>query len=531
MSSDPCVADVETTACKCRSSVRVQPIAKIFSVSRAMAQAAVATASPYDEESGEDLLATISKLQDEDRVCRSIKANPKIGTAGLKDWSVKNGMLRWRDRIFVPDSQEVKREILQLFHDDPLAGHFGRDKTLELIQRRFHWRRIDEEVQDYILGCGVCNHVTLKRHKPYGKLQSLPRPDRPFSEISMDFITGLPSVYDGQRFVDSILVIVDRYTKFAIFLPVQSSITASELARLVHNEVELRFGAPRGIVTDRGSVFTSQFFSDLCYHSKVKRRLSTAFHAQTDGQTEILNQILERYLRCFVNDEQSNWPALLRSAEFAYNNSRNSTTGETPSKVLMGYQPEVRLDLADETHAGGVPGVHARLQKLEELRHRATGHWRYAVEAQAKHYDKRHQPMEFHVGQLVMMSTRNMRFEATRRKLAPRYVGPFRVLSRVGNQAYRLALPQQYARMHNVFPVSLLEPWQSNQGVEPLSMPPLAEDENEWEVEQILDKKMIDKEPYYLIKWKDWPPEYNSWQPEDDLENAPELLRAFERRK
>jgi hypothetical protein len=230
-----------------------------------------------------------------------------------------------------------------------------------------------------------------------------------------------------------------------------------------------------------------------------------------------------------VNDEQSNWHTLLRSAEYCHNSSKNSSTGESPFFALLGYNPELRLDLnlEDEVHPGGVPAVHARLQKLEDAREKMREHWRYAVDRQVERYNRKHKPIQFKRGQLVMLSTRNLRFDATKTKLAPRFIGPFRVLERVGKQAYRLALPQQYSLLHNVFPVSLLEPWHSNKGSDPLPMPPLAEEEDEWEVEAILDKATIDREAYYLVKWKDWPPEYNSYQPEEDLQNAPLAIAAF----
>ena len=311
----------------------------------------------------EGLLRQVRYLQKNDQECRRVRANPKLGERGFQEWSVKHDLLLWKNRVYLPGDASVRREILELYHDDPLAGHFGRTKTKELIQRKFHWTKMQEDIEDYIRGCSVCQGTTTKRHRPYGELQPLPQPSRPWEEISMDFISGLPEVYDGQRFVNCILVIVDRFTKQALFFPVHSTINGSELARLVHNEVELRYGTPCGVVSDRGPIFTSQLWSELCYHTKIRRRLSTAFHPQTDGQTEAVNQILERYLRCFVNDEQSNWHTLLRSAEYCHNSSRNSSTGESPFFALFGYNPELRLDLnlEDEVHPGGVPGVHMRL--------------------------------------------------------------------------------------------------------------------------------------------------------------------------
>jgi hypothetical protein len=206
-----------------------------------------------------------------------------------------------KGRVYTFKKLYLKAEILRRYYNNPLAGHFGSAKTIELIQRHYHWKGLQSDVKDYISSCAICQRTTPKRHKPYGELSSLPMPSRPFAELSMDFIMGLPPANYGFGEVDAILVIIDRYTKRSFFWPVRSDITAPELAELFHKEIELNYGAPEGIVSDRGPLFTSEFWGELYYYSKVKRRLSTAFHPQTDGQIERVNQVLEHYLRCFAS--------------------------------------------------------------------------------------------------------------------------------------------------------------------------------------------------------------------------------------
>ena len=163
------------------------------------------------------------------------------------------------------------------------------------------------DIAEYVATCLVCQSINTPRHKPYGSLQPLPVPERPWKEISLDWIVSLPlsRTGTGEEF-NSILVIVDRYTKIARFLPTRSDTTAPEFAELFHREIELKYSAPTGIVSDRDSKITSKFWAEVCYHALVKRRLSTAFYPQTDGQTEILNRILEHYLRAYTRDEQTN---------------------------------------------------------------------------------------------------------------------------------------------------------------------------------------------------------------------------------
>jgi hypothetical protein len=142
----------------------------------------------------------------------------------------------------------------------------------------------------------VCQNIAIPRHKPYSKLQSLPIPEGPWKEVSLDFITQLPSSYIGTKEYDAILVVVDRYTKMAKFIPMATDISAPEFAALFHENIELQFGSLQGIVLDWDTRITSKFWAEVCTYSLIKRRMSTTFHLQTNGQTEILNRILENYL-------------------------------------------------------------------------------------------------------------------------------------------------------------------------------------------------------------------------------------------
>ena len=444
----------------------------------------------------------ITRLQQLDTEVQSRIINVKSGDTQNGLWSIDGqGMLRYKDRIWIPAEASVKSEILQRFHDDPLAGHFGVNRTEELIQRRFHWKNMRQEIQEYVRSCATCQGVVSKRHKPYGQLESLPRPARPWLEISMDFITGLPEARFDLHSVDSILVIVDRYTRMAKFFPVATTINAAELARLFHREIELKFGAPKGIVSDRGPIFTSEFWGQLAQITGTKLRLSSTFHPQSDGQTERMNQV---YLRCFTDEERRNWPQLLASAEFCINNAVNVSTGVSPFRALMGYDPELYARIEGDAIQVGVPAVNERLEKLSNLRARLEQHAKRASESQAKYYNQQHTPRQYKRGDLVMLSTRNLKFQFPK-KLAPKFVGPFRVLDVIGSQAYRLALPEKYERIHNVFHVSLLEPWNprsSDNSEDLLPMPDLEDEPDEWEVEDIVGDKRHKEQAYFLSNGK-----------------------------
>ena len=176
-------------------------------------------------------------------------------------------------------------------------------------------------------------------HAPYGTLASLPQPTRLWMWITMDFITDLLVCTDKGKEVNSILVVVDRYTKMAKYLQCCKDIDTPELVNLLFDKIFSQYGFPMDITLDHSVVFTSNYWLQLCYHMQIKRNLSTVYHPQTDGQMEVQNQTLEMYLCLYCNYCQDDWVDWLPYVEFAYNNSVQSSTGETPFYVLMGYHP------------------------------------------------------------------------------------------------------------------------------------------------------------------------------------------------
>jgi hypothetical protein len=504
-------------------------------VPRRLARQVASSETAYSRQ-GEEILSLLEKLQLDDEFVR-VQGNEGVLPSPIRRedgalWAFDSqGLLRYNDAVYVPAQSSVREELIKLHHDDPLAGHFGVEKTQDLIKRKYYWRELDEDVKEYLEVCEICQRTKARRHRPYGEMQALPRPDQPWREITMDFITGLPPSKKGSKVSDAILVVVDRYSKMARYIPTVVTLDASELLDILTEEVFLRYGFPSGIVTDRGSLFTSSFWSEVCYVARIKRRLSTAFHPQTDGQTERQNQTLEQYLRMFCNDEQDNWATILSMAEFAYNNAHQSSIKMSPFYAVYGYQPFMRFQLMDYSRTETVPNARERIERLHQAREELETRWETAKAQQAKYYNKRHSPMTFNIGDLVLLSTKNLRQRRPSKKLSHRFIGPFRVLEPIGTQAYRLALPMKW-KVHPVFHVSYLEPYY--QGIqselnEEMPPPELVNDQEEYEVEEILDQKLRKGEKRYLVKWKGWSDDYNQWVLEQDMENAPELRRRYER--
>ena len=453
-------------------------------------------------------------------------------------WTIdKQGLLRKAGKVYVPKIAPLRQELLRRNHDDPAAGHFGKNRTIEVLKRKYAWPEVYKDSKEYVETCDVCQRHKSKRHQPYGKLEPIqvPVPDQALKHWSMDFIVGLPpSSKRCGTAANALLVLIDRFTKLGIYVAVKDTINAPELAEVFCREVVLKFGTPVSLITDRGSLFTSSYWSEFCYGMKIKRKLSTAFHPQTDGQTERLNQELECYLRIYCNYEQNDWANLVEEAAFAYNARPHSSLGCTPIEAATGVKPTFPDGVEDDPREREdvVPDAQARVRALRSRREAAAVSLRNAQESQAKYYNRKHQDKHFPEGSFVLLSAKNIRTRRPTKKYDARFLGPFEVDKRIGSCAYRLKLPPSY-RIHPVFHASLLEPYQQRPGVEPPE-PIEIGDDLEYEVEEVLEEQSVGKgrkERRFLVKWKGYAPAENSWVHETDMGNAQEHIKEMRERK
>lgn len=258
----------------------------------------------------------------------------QLGTKELNDWSFSNGFLKKKGRIYVPKDKRLRKAVMILRHDHVFASHPGPVATEELVRRRFFWPKMGQTIHEYVSGCESCQRNKSRQHAPFGLLQPLQAPDRKWQSISYDFITDLPES-EGKN---AVLVVVDRFSKGAHFIPCNKEESAQSTARLFLDNVWKLHGLPSSAVSDRGTQFNNAFLKELYALLGIEMNLSTAFHPQTDGQTERLNQILEEILRHYVSERQDDWTKYLSVAEFAYNNHQSSTTKHSPFEIWYGEE-------------------------------------------------------------------------------------------------------------------------------------------------------------------------------------------------
>ncbi|UTT88499.1 hypothetical protein NDA17_002375 [Ustilago hordei] len=352
---------------------------------------------------------------------------------------------------------------------------------------------------------------------------------RPWGSISLDFIEGLPpsKKYDSKTY-DSILVIVDRLTKFAILAPTHKTVTAKQTAVLLYGHMVRLFRYPDHMVSDRGRQFISGAWKAFAEQMGVKHSLSMAYHPQTDGQTERVNQVIEQYLRMYCNYEQNDWANLLDTAAFVYNNTVHNSIGVSPFFACYGWNPKAHPDIPQRLGVND-PGRFEYLMDGKERCKYLQEQIREAQRRSVDQYNRKHKDIEFKVGDMVYINCRNWKTRRPRPKLDTRFAGPYPVQERVGRRAYRITLPANL-RVHDVFHVSMLEPARTSslpQRAEQPTIPSLPDEDLDFEVEALIDKRSHNGTTEYKVLWRGYSEEAASWEPVENL-NCPDLIQEYE---
>ncbi|GJU48877.1 putative reverse transcriptase domain-containing protein [Tanacetum coccineum] len=322
--------------------------------------------------------------------------------------------------------QDLTKERLKPRADETLCLN-NRNKMYQDLKQLYWWPNMKANIATYVSKCLTCAKVKAEHQKPSGLLVQPEIPEWKWEKITMDFVTKLPKTTNGY---DTIWVIVDRLTKSAHFLPMRENDPIEKLMKLYMKEVVTRHGVPVSIISDRDGRFTSLFWQALHKALGTRLDMSTAYHPKTDGQSERTIQTLEDMLRACVLDIGKSWDRHLPLVEFSYNNSYLTSIKAAPFEALYGQKCRSPVCWAEvgDAQLTGPAIIHETTKKIVQIKSR-----------------------------IQAARDRQKSYANIRRKLDPRYVGPFEVIERVGTVAYKLKLPQQSSRVHNTFHVSNLK--------------------------------------------------------------------------
>lgn len=469
----------------------------------------------------------------------------KVHEGQTQHFELVDGLLYYRhaDRtaLYVPDYANLRLQLLHDHHDAPIAGHLGRDKVYAALSRVFYWPNMWNDVADYVKTCETCQRTKPRSQKPYGLLQPLPIPNRRWAEVTTDVMSGLPLTERGH---DALTVFVDRLSKRIHVAPCRKDPKAEELAYLYFDSVWRHHGMPTGIISDRGTQYTSTFWQSLFKWAGTSVKLSTAFHPESDGQSERALRVITQMLRAYALERPEDWDRRLAAAEYAYNKTVNASTQFAPFMLEYGQMPLEPAHLlnprslempADEDAAQFV----SRLQKDIAS---AQKHLAKAQARQAEYANRSRRSHDFQIGDMVLLSAENLSSteEIRTRKLSPLFEGPFEIVSFPNPVSARLDLPPEvFPRVHPVFHVTLLRRYQFREGTEsqdsqdPTEEPTLPgpiyteRGTDIWEVERILDRQVYRKGHFrkfrgkdrwyptvyqYLVRWRGYGYEHDTWE-------------------
>ena len=347
------------------------------------------------------------------------------------------GLVLKEGRVYVPKNEKLRVEIIQLHHDTLIAGHGRQWKTVELVTRNYWWPGIMKEVKRYVEGCDQCQRMKNKAEMPAGKLRPNQIPEKLWQHISVDFITKLP-VSKGH---DSILVVCDRFLKMSYFVATTEKTTAEGLARLFRDNVWKLHGLPESVISDRGPQFAVGMTRELNKMLGIETKLSTAYHPETDRQTERTNQELEQYLRMYVNHRQNNWAKWLAMAEFAFNNKVHTATKISPFQVNYGREPRMSFDIRKKKKNEKAEEFVKEMKERHEEARAVLVKSQKKMKRQADR--NRKEAEEYRVGDKVLISTKDFLAELMKRvtkKLTEKFIGPYVVKKIVSENAVELEL-------------------------------------------------------------------------------------------
>ena len=360
------------------------------------------------------------------------------------EYSTEDGLVYRRGRIVVPNDCALRGRLIRAHHDSVVAGHPGRAKTQELIYRSYWWPSLKRDVQAYVKSCPTCQRTKIDHQPCAAPLHPNPVPEYNWQFMSVDMITHLPNAQGH----NAILMMVDMKSKDFIPVAITDELSSEGWANLLIRHVISVHGVPERIYSDRGSIFVSNLIRDLYRKLGIQGNPSTAYHPQTDGQTERMNQELENYLRIFTSYRQEDWPDWLPMAAFSYRIRQHAATGFSPFYMTHGREPYTGVETRKEVKTEVAEQFASRLKRIQE---EAGAALTIAKDVMKRNYDRhKRAAREYQEGNWVYLDAYNITTDRPSKKLDDKRYGPFQIEAKVGMSAYRLKLPKAWKGIHPV---------------------------------------------------------------------------------
>jgi hypothetical protein len=457
---------------------------------------------------------SVEKSYIHDTHCQELLQKLSVNPNSQPSVTLHGGILRYKGRIYIGKDTTLQQQLLHSFHSSSIGGHSGMVASYQRLKRIFYWPGMKKDTEKFISECPVCQRAKSQNCQYPGLLKPLDRPDMAWQHITMDFIEGLPKS-NGKKVI---LVVVDRMTKMAHFISLAHPYTTTTLAQAFMDNIFKLHGPPTSIVTDRDTIFTSHLWQKVFKTMNVKLNLTTAYHPQSDGQSERVNQCLENYLRCMVFQKPKKWAAWLPLAEWWYNTSYHTALKVSPFQALYGYAPP----MISEISIPGPEDMEARdfLLEKQQLLHQLKENLSQAQARMKRYADKKRSERVLEVGDMVYLKMQPYRMAAfgirQSIKLTSKYYGPFRILEKIGALAYKIQLPAG-VKIHPVFHVSQLKKHLGTHAVPEAGLPLISEDGKiKTQPLQVLQTRSLPRNnvlvTQWLVEWANLTPEDSSWE-------------------
>ncbi|KAL2250185.1 UNVERIFIED_CONTAM: Transposon Tf2-11 polyprotein [Sesamum indicum] len=446
---------------------------------------------------------------------------------------IEHGLLMTKGNcVYVPRGGDLWKSLISECHDTLWAGHHGQERTCALVRRAYHWPKVRDDVETYVRTCLICQHDKADHQKKAGLLQPLPFPKRPWESVSMDYISGLPKVGN----LGSIIVVVDRLSKYATFIAAPKHVTAEGTAHLFFKHIVKYWGLPKDIFSDRDSHFTGVFRTELFKLLGSTRSMSSSYHPQSDGQTERYNSMLEDYLRHLMRGTQKDWVKILDVAQLCFNAQKSSSTNKSAFEIVI-EQQQLLLHTLDTPQSVRSPLARSFSQEWKQNVDIARSCLKTAQKRIKKYADQNRRFIELNAGDLVLVKVPDPRLSKSSRgrdpQLMQKYVGPLPVLRRIGTTAYKVELPPWW-KIHNFFHVSQLK-YSADKEDDTRKQPSRPQLEltktKEKVAEAILNHRVTSTakrdHTEYLVKWRRCSSEENTWERVMNLKAFLPLIEAY----